>query len=415
MTDSQSTASPSISSSLHLLQPPASVPPQELFHKGQHWRRVEHAPSKRRGVEQSMIWDHGTDYVSVEEENTHAWRCLYCFKNHMISMKQDATSNARRHLRVTHGVNLDNARKRSRDIFEETDSQLSNSPQIKGIMTVINVDTFRYYLTRWIVNRHIPFIAVEDEDFRAMLKSLNGSVNDYLVKTGNSIRSWIEDDFLEAKRLIREEVLARAISKIHISCDLWTSPNGYAICGIAAHFIGHQGHVQTVLLALRRMTGAHSGDQIAEIIISVVREYDFTERLGVYIGDNAESNDTAWKATLNLLHPGRDPKASRSRCLGHIINLAAKAFIFGKNVDAFEAVVDTVTDSTPWDSQIMRTAQDEWRKRGALGKIHNIIVFIRISPQRREAFKKITIGDMNDGKFPLNLQTIGGAISALLI
>ena len=213
-------------------------------------------------------------------------------------------------------------------------------------MIVTNVETFRYRLTRWIVNRHISFVEVEDDDFRDLLKCLNPSVKDYLVKTGNSIRDWVEEDFIESKRLVRE-VLARAISKIHISCNLWTSPNGYAMCGIAAHFIGHQGHVQSVLLALKRMTGAHKGEQIAEVIIEVVRDFDFVKKLGVYVGDNADSNDTAWRATLAELHPDRDPKASRSRCLGHIINLAAKAFIFGKNIDAFEAVVDSVTDTTP--------------------------------------------------------------------
>jgi hypothetical protein len=175
------------------------------------------------------------------------------------------------------------------------------------------------------------------------------------------------------------------------------------MCGIAAHFIGHQGHIQTVLLALRRMTGAHGSNQIAEIIVGVVTEYDFTERLGVYISDNTELNDTTWRATLEVLHPERDSKASRSRCLSYIINLATKAFMFGKNVEAFEAIVDTVTDSTLWDSQKMRTAQNEWHKRGALGKIYNIIVFIRISSQRKEAFKKITVDDINDGKLPLKL------------
>ena len=72
--------------------------------------------------------------------------------------------------------------------------------------------------------------------------------------------------------------------------------------------------------------------------------------------------------------------------------------IFGKNVDAFEAVVDSVTDATPWDAPAMRTAQNARRRKGALGKIHNIVVYIRSSPQRREAFKKITIGNTIDGK-----------------
>ena len=264
-------------------------------------------------------------------------------------------------------------------------------------MTVTNVETFRYKLTRWMVNRHISFMEVEDEDFRDLVKCLNPSIKDYLVKTGNSIRDWVEGDFIESKQLIRE-VLARAISKVDISCDLWTSPNGYAMCGVAAHFIGHQGYVQSVLLAMRRLTGAHGGEQIAEVLVDVITDFGVVKKLGCYIGDNADSNDTAWKATLAVLHPDRDPMASRSRCLGHIINLAAKAFIFGKNVDAFEAVAESVNESTPWDAPAMRTAQDAWRKKGALGKVHNIVVFIRISPQRREAFRKITVGDISDGE-----------------
>jgi hypothetical protein len=149
------------------------------------------------------------------------------------------------------------------------------------------------------------------------------------------------------------------------------------------------------------MLGAHGGEQISKIIIEVAREYRIEDRLGVFVGDNAESNDTTWKETLEVLHPGRDSKASRSRCLGHIINLAAKAFIFGKNVEAFEAVVDTVNNSTPIDSQAMRTAQNEWRKRGALGKVHNIVIFIRCSPQRREAFRKYLAGKIGNSKCPL--------------
>jgi hypothetical protein len=41
----------------------------------------------------------------------------------------------------------------------------------------------------------------------------------------------------------------------------------------------------------------------------------------------------------------------------------------------------------------MKTAQEAWRKKGAIGKFHNIVVFIRSSPQRREAFKSCLIGD----------------------
>ena len=59
-----------------------------------------------------------------------------------------------------------------------------------------------------MVNRHVAFSEVENSNFQDLLKSLNGLVNDYLVCLGNTIRNWVENDFLEAKRLVRDEVLA---------------------------------------------------------------------------------------------------------------------------------------------------------------------------------------------------------------
>lgn len=64
MTDSQSIITPS-TSSLALPTPPASVPPQEFVFKNQHWRQIEHRASKRRGLEQSKIWDYGTASSAV--------------------------------------------------------------------------------------------------------------------------------------------------------------------------------------------------------------------------------------------------------------------------------------------------------------------------------------------------------------
>ena len=59
----------------------------------------------------------------------------------------------------------------------------------------------------------------------------------------------------------------------------------------------------------------------------------------------------------------------------------------------------------------MRAAQIEWRKKGALRKLHNVIVFIRVSPQRREAFKKITVDELGDSEFiptPQTCKLFGG-------
>jgi hypothetical protein len=79
----------------------------------------------------------------------------------------------------------------------------------------------------------------------------------------------------------------------------------------------------------------------------VILEYSFSKRLSCYVGDNADLNDTAWKIVLSVLHLDYDSVTSRSRYLDYIINLAAKAFIFSDNIDAFESVVDAINNATP--------------------------------------------------------------------
>ena len=50
---------------------------------------------------------------------------------------------------------------------------------------------------------------------------------------------------------------------------------------------------------------------------------------------------------LSILYLDCNLKASCSHYLGYIINLAAKAFIFNKNITIFEAIIDAINDTTP--------------------------------------------------------------------
>ena len=45
------------------------------------------------------------------------------------------------------------------------------------------------------------------------------------------------------------------------------------MCGVTAYFVGHQGQIQNVLLALKRMKAAYGGKQITEVIITVLQDY----------------------------------------------------------------------------------------------------------------------------------------------
>ena len=61
------------------------------------------------------------------------------------------------------------------------------------------------------------------------------------------------------------------------------------------------------------------------------------------------NNDTAIKAVLKhffLKWSDKKRTARRLRCLGHVINLAAKAFLYGYETDAFEKNIESFREQS---------------------------------------------------------------------
>ena len=94
----------------------------------------------------------------------------------------------------------------------------------------------------------------------------------------------LEKDYIRAS-------LLNSLSKIHISCDLWTSPNSLAILGTVAHFIAENSDLRNPVLALRELKEEHTGENISEVIMDVVKDYGIASKLGYFMMDNATNND----------------------------------------------------------------------------------------------------------------------------
>jgi hypothetical protein len=153
-----------------------------------------------------------------------------------------------------------------------------------------------------------------------------------LIPGRKTIRKWIVEEFEQRKKELRHE-LRIARSNIHISFDLWTSPNYYTIMAIIAHYIDSNGICQAKLIALRSLDGEHTGENMAALLLKVFREYKIGGRICFSTLDNASTNDVCVDLVLHKLYPGMNVKQRRRRrlrCLGHVINLAAQAFLFGK-------------------------------------------------------------------------------------
>jgi hypothetical protein len=116
---------------------------------------------------------------------------------------------------------------------------------------------------------HIVLMVVESDSFRELVLFIAPALEGFLVHSATTIRRWILQLF-ERQTLVIKKKLARARSRIHISFDLWTSPNHRAFVGIVAHWLDEDLKKQDALIGLRRIRGSYSGENIAEAVIPLL-------------------------------------------------------------------------------------------------------------------------------------------------
>ena len=153
------------------------------------------------------------------------------------------------------------------------------------------------------------------------------------------------------------------ISRIYLAFDLWTLSHNKAINGITASWVDRKGHCCTALLALTEMGDRHSGQAIAQSVVPVIKDYNFGDKLGFFVLDNASSNDTCiaeLAKQYNFI-----PEERRLRCIGHVLNLIAQELLYGNNYDKFRGEVANVKDLAE------QTAL--WRAQGPIGMITQIV------------------------------------------
>ena len=215
-----------------------------------------------------------------------------------------------------------------------------------------------------------------------------------LVSTGpNTIRGWIRQAASSAKDTI-EKSLEQAASSITISFDNWTANNGLDFLGVTAHYLDASLRPRAILLGLRDTRGSHSGGSIAEEVLRVIHDYNIGDKVQYFMADNATANDRA----IKVLSGSWDIRSEhhRLRCSAHVINLVAKAVLYGTDVDALEPGEreESLSDSrhvAAFEALVRSVPPEEalktWRRKGPVGKLHNLVTHIQKTPKRRRFFE----------------------------
>jgi hypothetical protein len=116
-----------------------------------------------------------------------------------------------------------------------------------------------------------------------------------------------------------------------------------------------------------------------------VQEYEIQLSLGCFVLNNAYSNNTAVKTLRKLYKRLKgEHKQRRLRCMGHIVNLVAQAFLLGEKQEIFEQALAKANRGDDTEDDAVKL----WQLCGPIGKLHYTVVFILRTPQRCQAFKR---------------------------
>jgi hypothetical protein len=362
---------------------------ENIWHSGKQLVGVKKRPRHKRvigtKIKESWIYQHG---ANLEHSGVRYWLCRLCHMKKSYSTAlyvSSGTSHAARHLLRQHqiaevgksGPNLTTPF--SLAMTNRSSSHSLSQQASLGLQLTSHFDerTWKARFVDWVILEDITFRQASNERLRWLIANGGELASQLLPKHHTTVCSWICQSF-ESRQHIIFNIVKDAKSCIHLSFDLWTASNGFNYIGIISHFIDSESNKQDVLLGLPRLVGPHSGENMASYIKEVINQYEMGSKLGYFMLDNAESNDTCLK-TLTSWFP-IDVGRCRLRCIGHIINLVVRAVIFGSNASKFEAELRGAADEFSFDI---------WAKKGAIGRLHNLATYIRRTDQRRMALRRL--------------------------
>lgn len=184
-----------------------------------------------------------------------------------------------------------------------------------------------------------PITLFEAPAFRQFCYLMNPTMAaEILPGSDTTMYRWLTQAFDENLVALRAQ-LYEAVSKIHLSADIWTSPNKMGLLAVVAHYVDSHYRLRTRLIALRHVVGSHSGENIQFHLSAVIRDFHLEERLGWFTFDNDDSNDKGLRLVFQALYGHNGQRASqeviqrRCRCWAHTINLFVKPIVVEGDVE----------------------------------------------------------------------------------
>ncbi|KAG9378443.1 Dimer-Tnp-hAT domain containing protein [Pyrenophora tritici-repentis] len=233
------------------------------------------------------------------------------------------------------------------------------SQAVANELTNFNIQEFRLAAVTWLVENNLPLSQFESSSFRNMIQLASVEAERALWASHNSVSRYV----IRLYNYLLPKVVAslsESMSKVHISFDGWTTK------------------LRDLPIALPQLTGAHTGEAMAEVVMAIFKQFEITVgKLGYFVLDNAHNNNT----TINTLalQMGFSATERRLRCGPHTLNLIGQMLLWGEEKESY----DNEETERVNEAENMAT----WRGDGPLGVLLAVINYIK-TPQQYALFEK---------------------------
>jgi len=201
--------------------------------------------SRKKGKKSSPVWAHTRK--PFEDEDQDFLYYSYCDINDPIKKPYgiDSASAMTKHINRKHPhILIEKPLSKNQQAVQEQLRQLycqakttrdTEDFNLEVLEACLNVPALIEALIALIVVRNLSFCMVEWTEFHTLCQVLNKAAKGKVPTAHSTVRLQVEEAWKKHKDTVRQVVQA-AISHIHISLDIWTSPNRWLLLAICAHF-----------------------------------------------------------------------------------------------------------------------------------------------------------------------------------
>jgi hypothetical protein len=180
-------------------------------------------------------------------------------------------------------------------------------------------------------------------------------------------------------------------SSIALSLDGWTSQNSLPMLATNAHWMSSAFQQYRACIEFVEIEGSHSGENLANIVATVLERFHISDKVMTITADNASNNDTLHRYLYQKLSQRYDGYLSETiiregtmkfthnsqiHCFAHILNLVMKTILRSLRASSHKEACDLLDD----------VAKRSWKRVNAptspIAKLRLLVLWIARSPER---------------------------------